>query len=323
MEITVERVFSQEILARATKAFHVTVEDKPLGDFENYIFKAKDKNNEDYVLRLTHSSHRSKKEVEAELDFLRYVAENGAKVAGPLYSASQNLVEELIAEDGTFFFASLFTYAKGEQVKGEESPYWGYSYFKAWGKAIGQLHRLTMNYPKTAYRDTWEKDESSIVNELEDEKVKETATVLMDEIKLLPIKKETFGLMHGDIHPGNFHYDGKELTIFDFDDASYNYFIHDLAMVLYYSVLFTPWTAEEKTEFVRKQLQVLRTGYEYEHRLADSWYESVPLFLRLRDIGLYGTLQKKFKGKDMPDNFRKLSEELYGRIIKNEAIVNI
>ena len=53
--------FSQEILARATKAFHVTVEDKPLGDFENYIFKAKDKNNEDYVLRLTHSSHRSKK----------------------------------------------------------------------------------------------------------------------------------------------------------------------------------------------------------------------------------------------------------------------
>ncbi len=46
-------------------------------------------------------------------------------------------------------------------------------------------------------------------------------------------------------------------------------------------------------------------------------------FLRLRDIGLYGTLQKKFKGKDMPDNFLKLSEELYERIIKREAIVNI
>ena len=61
---------------------------------------------------------------------------------------------------------------------------------------------------------------------------------------------------------------------------------------------------------------MLRKGYEYEHRLADSWYESLPLFLRLRDIGLYGTLQKKFKGKDMPDNFLKLSEELYERIIK-------
>ena len=119
----------------------------------------------------------------------------------------------------------------------------------------------------------------------------------MDEIKALPIERETFGLMHGDIHPGNFHYDGKELTIFDFDDAAYNYFIHDLAMVLYYSVLFTTWTAEEKTDFARKQLQVLRKGYEYEHRLADSWYESLPLFLRLRDIGLYGTPKRNLKGK--------------------------
>ena len=45
------------------------MEEKPLGDFENYIFKAKDDRKEEYVLRLTHSSHRSKKEVEAELDF--------------------------------------------------------------------------------------------------------------------------------------------------------------------------------------------------------------------------------------------------------------
>ncbi|WP_242236668.1 phosphotransferase enzyme family protein [Bacillus cereus group sp. BfR-BA-01316] len=323
MEIAVERVFTKEILTRAASLFHVTVEEKPLGDFENYIFKAKDKNDEDYVLRLTHSSHRSKKEVETELDFLRYVAEHGAKVAGPRNSISQNLVEEIGAEDGTFFFASLFTYAKGEQVKGEESPYWGDAYFEAWGKAIGQLHRLTMNYPKTDYRDTWEEDESAIVNELEDEKVKEIASILMSQIKVLPVERGTFGLMHGDIHPGNFHYDGKELTIFDFDDATYNYFIHDLAMVLYYSVLFTTWTVEEKTVFALKQLQVLRKGYESEHKLVESWYESLPLFLRLRDIGLYGTLQKKFKGKDMPEDFQKLSDELYERIIKQEAIVNI
>ncbi len=323
MEIAVERVFTKEILKRAASLFHVTVEEKPLGDFENYIFKAKGDNDENFVLRLTHSSHRSKQEVEAELDFLRYVAENGAKVAGPLYSIAQNLVEETIAEDGTFFFASLFTYAKGEQVKGEESPYWGESYFEAWGKAIGQLHHLTMNYPKTDYRDTWEEDESAIVQELEDKKVIGIATTLMEEIKILPIEKGTFGLIHGDIHPGNFYYDGKELTIFDFDDATYNYFIHDLAMVLYYSVLFTPWTAKEKTEFARKQLQALRKGYEREHCLTDEWYESLPLFLRLRDIGLYGTLQKKFKGKDMPNHFQKLVEELYERIIKREAIVNI
>ena len=51
-----------------------------------------------------------------------------------------------------------------------------------------------MNYPKTDHRDTWEEDESGIVNELEDDQVKKIATVLMDEIKALPIERETFYL---------------------------------------------------------------------------------------------------------------------------------
>ncbi len=50
--------------------FHVTVEEKATWRFLRIIFfKAKGDNDEDYVLRLTHSSHRSKQEVEAELDF--------------------------------------------------------------------------------------------------------------------------------------------------------------------------------------------------------------------------------------------------------------
>lgn len=55
------------------------MEEKPLGDFENYIFKAKGDNDEDYVLRLTHSSHRSKQEVEAELDFYDMLRETGQR----------------------------------------------------------------------------------------------------------------------------------------------------------------------------------------------------------------------------------------------------
>ena len=38
MEIAVERIFTKEILKRAASLFHVTVDEKPLGDFENYIF---------------------------------------------------------------------------------------------------------------------------------------------------------------------------------------------------------------------------------------------------------------------------------------------
>lgn len=62
-------MFYERDCKRAASLFHVTVDEKPLGDFENYIFKAKGDRGEDYVLRLTHSSHRSKQGVEAELDF--------------------------------------------------------------------------------------------------------------------------------------------------------------------------------------------------------------------------------------------------------------
>ncbi|MDM5153439.1 phosphotransferase [Bacillus sp. DX1.1] len=323
MEIAVEQVFTNEILEEAANLFNVTVEETSLGDFENYIFRAKDESGIFYVLRLTHSTHRTEEQVEAELEFLRYVAGNGAKVAAPYHSKSKKLVETIQAEDGTYFYVSLFAYAKGERVTGEKSIFWGDPLFEAWGKAIGQLHRLTIDYPKTEYRDTWEVEEKAIIDELDDEKVQSIAYTLIEEIKALQIEKTTFGLMHGDIHQGNFHYDGKELTIFDFDDATYNYFIHDLAMVIYYSVLSTKWTDEEKTHFARKQLKVLRKGYELEHTLEESWYESLPLFLRLRDIGLYGTIQKKFKGKEMPKQFQKLADTLYKRIIKQETIVNI
>ncbi len=47
-----------------------------------------------------------------------------------------------------------------------------------------------MNYPETDHRDTWEEDESGIVNELEDNQVKEIAAVLMDEIKALPVEEK-------------------------------------------------------------------------------------------------------------------------------------
>ena len=39
MEIAVERVFTKEIVKRAASLFHVTLEDKLLGDFENYILR--------------------------------------------------------------------------------------------------------------------------------------------------------------------------------------------------------------------------------------------------------------------------------------------
>ncbi|WP_242222366.1 phosphotransferase enzyme family protein [Bacillus cereus group sp. BfR-BA-01380] len=322
MELAVEKVFTKEILQEAAKRFGVTVREEPLGDFENYIFRAEGEDCTSYVLRLTHSSHRTYKQIEAELDFLAYLGENGAKVAAPHRSQNDIFVESLQATDGTSFYVSLFDYANGERVKDVDSAVWNDTLFYAWGKAIGQLHRLTMDYPKTENRVTWMDDEITVIDMLqEDKELQAIAYEVVAEIKNSPVTNRTFGLIHGDIHHGNFHYENGELTIFDFDDATYNYFAHDLAMVLYYSALQKDWSEEEKAIFARHQLQVLREGYETEYILDDSVYDTIPLFMRLRDVALYGTIMKKFNGKAMPEHFQTLTNAIYKRIVARKAIV--
>ncbi len=324
MELTVERVFTKELLHNAAEQFGVTVEEKPLGDFENYIFQAYTKEGEKRVLRLTHSSHRKQEQIQSELDFLHYVGERGAHVARPHRSNSGEFVIELKAEDGSSFFASVFDFAKGTHVKDSDPTVWNEELFRIWGKTIGRLHRLTVDYPVTVHRVDWEEDERSIIDMLSEEgELKQIAHEIAEEIKTLPRTKDTFGLIHSDVHHGNFFYEDGVMTVFDFDDLAYHFFVHDLAMVLYYSLLRKEWTEEEKTIYARKQLQCLREGYETEHVLAEEWYNHLGLFMRLRDIALYGTILKKFNGKELPEGFQKLTASIRDRVKRRKPLVEL
>jgi len=74
-------------------------------------------------------------------------------------------------------------------------------------------------------------------------------------------------------HPGNIHYDGDELTLFDFDHCAYGWRAYELAL----------------TEFIpeAKKIELLK-GYESIRPLSQGEKESIPVFAKLRrlwDIG--------------------------------------
>jgi amicoumacin kinase len=322
MELAVEKVFSTELLHELAKRFGVTVEEKPLGDFENYVFQAATTEGEKRVLRLTHSSHRTAEQIQEEMNFLDFVGQKGAGVARPFRSLHDVFVESFQTENGVFY-ASLFEYAPGTHVKPTDSV-WNDELFRTWGKTIGQLHRLTMDYPVTPNRSDWTSEEKLIQEYLPDEgNLKAIAIEVMTEIKKLPRERGSFGLIHSDVHAGNFYVDNGRITVFDFDDLTYHYFIHDIAMVLYYSVFQGHWNEESKTAFSRNQLARLREGYETEHVLEEVWYDAIHLFMRLRDILLYAVLLKKFVGKDMPQNFQALHHSIGKRIQEGRPIVEL
>ncbi len=51
---------------------------------------------------------------------------------------------------------------------------------------------------------------------------------LVNAVKSLSVEKDEYGIIHGDLHPGNMHFQGDHVTLFDFDHCRYGWRAYDL-----------------------------------------------------------------------------------------------
>ena len=328
MEKSVEILFTEDVLNHFLESFHLQTEVKKLGDFENYVFEAYRGDNP-VILRITHSSHRSKDEILAELDWMNYLHKQKVNCPKAYTSSKNQLIEDLPAGDGSFFYTCLFSKVDGYPVKIRSAEF-NNKLFHAWGKAIGQMHSVTKEYQPSneiKLRPSWEDEElldieTYVPNEKE---IIKNTKLLIKELQSILRTKDNFGLIHSDIHSGNFFYDGECVHVFDFDDCSYHWFASDIAIPLYYSVLYGYQSASEmeREQFAINFLSHFTKGYEEHHSLPEDWKQQLPLFFMLRDITLYCVLHKKFSLEERDDEINQMIEGLKSRIIKKEPIVKL
>jgi amicoumacin kinase len=328
MEKSVEILFTEDILKRFLNSFGLKSEVKKLGDFENYVFEVSHGDTL-VILRITHSSHRSKDEIYAELDWMNYLNNQKVNCPAVFESVNNQIIEVLQAADGSFFYGCLYSKVPGNPVK-ISSEEFNEQLFYAWGKAIGQMHCVTKNYKpskETKLRPSWEDEElldieTYVPNE---EKIIKNSNLLINELKLLPKNKDNFGLIHSDIHSGNFFYDGESVHVFDFDDCSYHWYASDIAIPLYYSILYGyhSESERERVQFAHKFLTYFVEGYEQYNSLPEGWKEQLPLFFNLRDITLFTVLHKKIPTEERDESLNKMIEGLRMRIINREPIVKL
>jgi amicoumacin kinase len=325
MEKAVDQVFMPSILEGFLRAYNLDKEYKLLGDFENYVYQVK-QGDRSAILRITHSSHRSEDEIQGELTWLSYLHQHAANVPEVFESIHKNLVEKQIAEDNTVFFACLFSKVEGEQVRANDTKF-NEELFRSWGKEIGKLHRLTTEYkPAIETRKQWYEDD---LFEIEKYVPKEAAVIeqtrqIIRKLKGLP--KQDFALIHNDVHNGNFFYDGREIHIFDFDDACYFWLVSDIAIPLYYScyALFPEDSnEEEKVRFANQFLEAFMKGYTQEMVPPKDWEKQLSLFLQVRDITLYAALNKKIAPEDRNENLQRRMNQIKQRIEQRTPIVSI
>jgi amicoumacin kinase len=327
MEKWIEDLFSVELLEKAAGKFGCEASmAKKLGDFENYVYEVH-KGDRPYILRLTHSSHRSGIDVEAELRWVNYLHENGVNVSLANRSREGRLVEKLEAGD-TCFYVCLFDKAPGKPVKVND-PLFDEALFKEWGRVTGKMHRLTKEYDAGEYqRERWDEDDilsySKYLSQ-EDAVIIEKAEKNKKELQELDETPDNFGIIHSDIHAGNFFYHDGEMHVFDFDDSMQFFFLSDIAIPLYYSVWWKhgKGTLGERSEFGATFLKAFLIGYLEENSVEEDWIPRLPSFLLLRDFTLYSVFHKKWDLTNLSEAEESLLTGLKDRLLNDEPIVNL
>ncbi|MBM7659642.1 Ser/Thr protein kinase RdoA (MazF antagonist) [Bacillus mesophilus] len=327
MEQSVDRLFSEDLVHKAGQGYGAdTKEYRKLGDFESYIFEVS-YHGKPTILRLTHSSHRSPGQIEAELEWVNYLHQNGVNVSKP-YSSSEGSYVVTLPVEGSFFYASLFEKAPGNRIE-IQSEMFNDNLFYEWGRTTGQLHRLTTSFePSGVKRPQWDEEEllyPEKVLPFTDLQFNKVADQLVHTVKSLPKSKETYGLIHSDIHSGNFFLHEGKLQLFDFDDSQYFWFVHDIAIPIYYSAWykFQNGNKQERTEFSKVLLEQFLKGYEKEFHIDHSILKKLPLFLNLRDLVLFNVFHKKMDVENANERFKALLGEIKGRILSQDSIVDL
>lgn len=201
--------------------------------------------------------------------------------------------------------ASAFEWAPGEIVN-ERSSLWTSSFIREWGRTLGRLHRVAAALPRSSTFDRWMWHEEIFLAGAE-RLIPPTDTTsiamyrdLVSKLHALPSDSASFGMIHGDFAPRNFHVDADgTITVFDFGNCCRNWYVADLTVsVLQLRRASTPANAAE----------TLLEGYRDEYPLDASYPEIAPLFEQLRILYVYLSRLMKFGATPSEEETQILAE---------------
>lgn len=290
MDKRIREAYSDAILAEAMKRYGIAKDSIHLLDgFESFIYEY-EKGGQDYVLRVSHSLHRTSDLTQGEIEWVNYLADNGVPAARAVPSERGKLVEPIAVEDGSHFTAASFERARGDHPTKKD---WENGLAVKLGQIVGRMHALTKHYEPSDIRfrrHEWYDDYPDGFAEqylpTSETVVIEKFNRLLEYLHTLPRDRDSYGLIHVDVHGGNFFVDNGRITLFDFDDCQYAWFVYDIAMALFY-VLPHNCVGEENVNRARNFLEQFMEGYHRENTIAFDWLRQIPYFLKLREMDLY------------------------------------
>lgn len=280
-----------------------------------------------YILRFTPSTHRTGEDLTAEIEWIRFLSENGLSVSTSVTSINGKDFEQIQGNPIDFYVTS-FRYAPGRKI-GYPECLSNSSLYEQCGRITGRLHALSKRYQPRVNRHTWESNEYLLQASSYIPAEHQPILLALDDLKghlaSLRDTADNFGLIHGDINVGNFKVDESgEITLFDFDECQYSWYTEDIAIQLYYLlyVFGEDSKCERKIQY-ELFIKHFELGYTEDGRqMPDGWEDQLGLFLRLREIIVVVGMYRSWDLSETDEWTRNFLKDSRMRIINGVSLID-
>lgn len=249
---------------------------------ENVVYSAK-QNGKTVYLRLTSQFRRRKEEIRAEIDWMIHLKSVGVDIPTILPHHQGDTILSL-NQEGFSYEAVLFSAIAGSHP--QDTLFASPTFLRKLGTLIAKMHEISKVHPHHFQREAWSQERGIRHALLGMKESKEIELIHLMEKSLswmnqLPQTKEYYGLIHADLGAMNLFYgEDESISIIDFDDSCYHFFMFDLAIALS-SITSRMNYLQPEEEWLRN----LTEGYQSIRTLSDeeiSWIPKLCHFASLR-----------------------------------------
>jgi Ser/Thr protein kinase RdoA (MazF antagonist) len=259
------------------------------------------------VLRIHTQGERDEALVLAELDWVHFLYVKGVRVPLPLPALDGRWAVRFPLNEEISVYAAAFQLMPGVHPTIRVGDNWNLSLVERMGEVLGRMHALNVQYqpPDGLSRFDWTRQDIphyvSAVIPPSETRLREKFQQHWSRLQSMPRDANGYGLTHGDFHAGNLLVDEAGLTIIDFDNCCYNWYIADIAHFLAMSLFpLAQETPAKRNQAAAVLFESFMRGYQRFHTLAESWFEFVPYFLLNFDLVFY--LNLRTHGVELPED---------------------
>lgn len=255
---------------------------------ENWTYRIEPDGERPVVLRIYRPGGRSPVEIHSELAWMSALRQDSPSLLPDVIpTPGGGTVLEVVREPLERCYCVLFSCAPGREPDGGQLAAW----FPRLGAITARLHRHARGWPVPAWfqrprwdlattlgdRPHWGPWHASITDAEERRQTRRLADAVIARLSEFGTGRERFGLVHADLRLANLLVDGERITVIDFEDCGFSWYLYDLACAL---------TFHEGRADVRELIAAWVAGYREVQPLLRADEEEIDTFLMLRRLML-------------------------------------